>query len=232
MGSERPLVVLVGLPNAGKSTLFNALLGRERVVASEVAGTTRDVIVERLGLSEYGGVAVDLADLPGLEEDGADAVSAAAQAGARRALARADLALVCVRAGDEAVAGPAGVERVRVETRADGHVGGADADLAVCAVDGWHIERLRRLIAERVRGSRRGEESGLIPRHRERARAAVGFLDAAIAALAGQEADELMDAEVVAGSLRGALDELGEITGRISPDAIIGRIFASFCIGK
>lgn len=125
-----------------------------------------------------------------------------------------------------------GAATLRVRTRADGHVSGGDADLAVCALDGWHVERLRRLIAARAMGSLRAEDSALIPRHRERARAALGYLDAAIGALAGQAADELADAEMVAGSLRGALDELGEIVGRISPDAIIGRIFASFCIGK
>jgi len=57
-------------------------------------------------------------------------------------------------------------------------------------------------------------------------------MDAALATLTGQPDAQLLDAELIAGSLRGALDHLGSITGHIPPDEIIGRIFASFCVGK
>ena len=228
--ANRPLVAIVGPPNAGKSTLFNALLGRTRVVASPTPGTTRDVIIEPLDLSPH--ALVDLADLPGLEATATDPISQAAQNHAQRTLEHADLILLCdPRARfdqTEAINTPT----IRVQTQADEHLPGEGADLSICSLDGWHLGSLRRMIAAHAFGSRRADDSDLIPRHRAHAVAAADLIDAALASLSAQPDAELHDAELIAGSLRGALDHLGSITGQISPDEIIGRIFASFCIGK
>ena len=229
--AERPLVALVGPPNAGKSTLFNALLGRTRVVASPTPGTTRDVIIETLDLSAHSVDPVDLADLPGLEEAATDPISQAAQTNARNTLEHADLILLCdpqARFEHEET----GTPTIRIQTQADDHLPGEGAHLSICSLDGWHLGTLARMIAAHAFGSRRADDSDLIPRHRAHANAATDLLDAALATLEGQPGDDLLDAELIAGSLRGALDHLGSITGQIPPDEIIGRIFASFCIGK
>ncbi len=72
----------------------------------------------------------------------------------------------------------------------------------------------------------------LIPRHKAHTRSARTLLVSAVEELTNQPDAELLDAELIAGFLREALDHLGEVTGHIAPDAIIGRIFASFCVGK
>src|SRR5690606_36682576 len=94
---ERPEVALVGPPNAGKSTLFNALLGRARALVSEHAGTTRDALAEPLDLSPGapGAGTVTLVDLAGLADRAVDGTDAAAQALARERIARADLLIWC-----------------------------------------------------------------------------------------------------------------------------------------
>lgn len=237
--SDRPLVTLVGPPNAGKSTLFNALLGTTRVVAAPVPGTTRDAILEPLDLSEHASPPVDLADLPGLDPDAQTPIEHAAQASARRMLDHTDLILRC--SAPDSPMMPIADSRnhasphpfmLHIATKADHHLPNPHADLSVCAMDGWHVSALKRLIASHAFASRRADDSALIPRHREHAARARDFMKAAHNALQDQPVDELLDAEVIAGLLRSALDHLGEITGQITPDAIIGRIFASFCIGK
>ncbi|MEY5061923.1 MAG: tRNA modification GTPase MnmE, partial [Planctomycetota bacterium] len=115
-----PLVVLAGAPNAGKSTLFNALLGRERSVASELAGTTRDAIVERIRLGR--GIEADLADLAGLDGDACGASAAIHRDMQRRAaqmLASADVVVRCTRPGESRLPLDRAAVVVDVRTMAD-----------------------------------------------------------------------------------------------------------------
>ncbi|MCK6475846.1 MAG: 50S ribosome-binding GTPase [Phycisphaerales bacterium] len=234
-----PVVALVGPPNAGKSTLFNALLGRKRSVASAVAGTTRDVLREQLDLNGDvpGAGSVELLDLPGLETtpiDGSPSAAAAQQA-ARRALAEADVILHCDPSG---VFVP--VERnpaatvIRVQTKADlaafQPAAPSERVMAVCSLDGWHIGPLRRAIADTATGpSDAVERANLIPRHHRAVAGAVVAISTAIQLCTDGSA---LDPAVVAQSLREAADHLGDLAGRISPDDVLGRIFATFCIGK
>jgi len=227
-------VALVGRANAGKSTLFNALLGRERAVVSDVAGTTRDVLEEEVDLGAgVGGVRVRavLMDLPGLERDVRGAADVAAQEMARGALGKAEVVVACSPEGAFALgAGVRGDARVvRVRTKADVGVRGGE-ELAVCALDGWNVEALRRALRDVVEGGMGEEERTVLPRHRGAVWRTVERLEESERNAVG--ARQLARAEVVAEGLRGALDAIGEVSGRISPDDVIGRIFATFCVGK
>ncbi len=248
-----PRVVLLGAPNAGKSALFNALLGRERAIVSDTAGTTRDVLEEPVALARLIGVAagfgpesVVLADLAGLDAALASrgAIDAAAQRAARAAVESSDVIVWCDPAGRfdprELGVALAGKRVIRARTkgdllRADEAAGARDA-LAVCALDGWGVPALARAIAdaaEHLEHAGGQAEAALLPRHRRAAGAARESLRAALELLNDDAANgPLREPELVAGALRAALDELGAIAGRISPDDIIGRIFATFCVGK
>jgi tRNA modification GTPase len=245
LGAERgretvatvPRVVLAGEPNAGKSTLFNALLGRRRAVVSAEAGTTRDVLEEELDLTSAlpGAGRVMLVDLAGVDTCGpARRIEAEAQRCAREAIAAADVVIHCDPSGRFREPPAArGALMIRVRTKADLPVSsrgeGAEAPaISVCALDGYNLAVLRRAIADLSTTARTGSVASILPRHaRALAEARERLTDAAD--LAGSDRP---DAAPLAATLRAALDALGELTGRISPDDIIGRIFATFCIGK
>lgn len=222
-----PRVVLAGAPNAGKSSLFNALLGRERAIASPHAGTTRDPLREMM---EAAGALVEIVDLPGLGDD-VGAVGTPEQEARRLALAalgEADVVVHCDPSGRfEPIPGAHAARVLRVRTMADLCVGAQAGDLSVCAIDGRGIEDLRRAIGESAVGSRSSGEAGVIPRH-------AGAIRRARSRLLEARAASLVQADpaIVAGLLRGAVDALGEVTGRIDPDEVLGRIFATFCVGK
>jgi tRNA modification GTPase len=232
-----PSVVLVGAPNAGKSTLFNTLLGRRRAVVSDVAGTTRDVLSEELDLSAAapGAGPVMLTDLPGLDSATTGAADAAAQEAARAALARADVALWCDPRADfdrsRVIPDLAPFARVvRVRTKADLPSGEPDPSaLPVCALDGYNLGPLKRAIADQAVRSRAAGVAGLLPRHRRALARTLESIDAALALIVPSRA---VHAELIAPPMREGLDHLGELIGRISPDDIIGRVFATFCVGK
>lgn len=213
-----PVVALVGEPSAGKSTLFNALLGRRRSVTDAEPGTTRDVIDEE---TECAGVRVRLLDLPGLDAAASDGVGRAAQAAARAALERARLWLVCDPEGRFELPVPPGVTAIRVRTKSDLFSVDAEEALAVCALDGSNLEPLKRSIGAHAHAGPRSAS----PRARR------SLADAA-AALAEVQLNAVGEPSLVAADLRQALDALGEVTGRVDPDEIIGRVFATFCVGK
>lgn len=251
VGSERETglarFVLVGPPNAGKSTLFNALLGRPRAIVSNTPGTTRDALVETLELRRHvpGAPDVHLIDLAGLTDDpaGLHAIDALAQMRAREEIAAADGLIACDPVGRfDAAMLPTHASAVahrqqilRVRTKADlpgATVGGSTNGeaLAVCALDGWNVATLRRAIADAATRSRGGSTS-ILPRHRRTLGVALSALDAALASTSAS-ARTLHTPELTADALRTALDALGEMVGQISPDDVIGRVFATFCVGK
>jgi tRNA modification GTPase len=230
---DRPLpwVVLAGPPNAGKSTLFNALLGRVRTVAANEAGTTRDAVPEPLLVD---GHEVMLVDAPGLEQP-RTALDAAMQEQARQAIARAALVLRCVPPGDPLpVAGP---RELVVRTKADLLPGSAPAGQDVVSTgarEGIGLDRLRAAITmhlAQAQATESGEGAALLPRHRALVDAAILELEAA-AGRSRHGGASLPDAELVAAHLRSALDALGAIGGSVTPDDVIGLVFARFCVGK
>ncbi|MBS0189161.1 MAG: 50S ribosome-binding GTPase [Planctomycetes bacterium] len=232
--SGLPRVALAGRPNAGKSTLFNALLGRARAVVSDIAGTTRDVLQEELDLSREiaGGGSVLLCDTPGVGEVVANsgATDERSQAASEDFVRGADVVVWCDPAGrfDAAEARPTGAPVIRVRTKADlPHEKDEGEVLEVSAWDGYHLPVLRRAIADAVWSGRlRG---AVLPRHQ---RALSTARDALVRAISLVRAEGLREPELVAGALREALDALGELTGRMTADDVIGRVFATFCVGK
>jgi tRNA modification GTPase len=224
-----PRVVLAGPPNAGKSTLFNTLLGRPRATVSDRAGTTRDALSEPLDLSAVapGAGEITLVDLAGLDEalSARSASDRASQAAALAAIDTADAVVWCDPRG-RFDAAPARDNLIRVRTKADLPGDVPDAALCVCAFDGYNLGPLRRAIADLAFGRAAGGACA-VPRHRRLLRSAAESLDDAVRAARSEASPEL-----VAASLRAALDDLGEIIGRVTPDDVLGRIFATFCVGK
>jgi len=221
-----PWVVMVGEPNVGKSTLFNALLGHTRAVASEVAGTTRDVLTEPMKLGDG---EVMLVDVAGLDEP-EGALDHAMQAAARQAIDRAELVLKLYDVDHAPLAiGRDDVPTLHVHTKADLAVSRRDTgDLAVSAVTGDGMDTLREKIAGLMRDravTLSGQMMALGPRHRQALTEARDAIDEA-------RALDPADMELVASVMRRALDHLGAVGGQVTPDDVIGRIFATFCIGK
>ncbi len=233
-----PRVVLVGRPSAGKSTLFNALLGRERAVAAPMPGTTRDVLAEplRLRLADGRSMEVMLIDIAGIDGNVPVALlDAEAQTAARRAVAEAD---VLLQLDDSAhLTSPRKVV-LRVHAKADllPHEDSDAAALRVSAVTGKGLDALRdslaRILLDRA-GNLDADTLVLQPRHEQALRDALDSLDAALALLA--QVDDVASPsqpELLAASMRTGLDALGALTGRMTPDDILSRVFAAFCIGK
>jgi len=243
-GETLPRVVLAGQPNAGKSTLFNVLLGYERAVVSEVAGTTRDVISEPLPLDDLhvGGGQVLLCDLAGIDAGvGVSRLDDHGRSAARAAIAAAHVVIYCDPNGRfEGLSVPPSAHVIRVRTKGD-LVGvlasttpaSSNQAICVCALDGWGVGALRRAIADGAWGAATAVGEAVLPRHRLALRRTLDALAASRDAIGDQATSRtLHNPESVAASLRTALDAMEQLAGRISPDDVLGRVFATFCIGK
>jgi tRNA modification GTPase len=171
-----------------------------------------------------GGEAV-LVDLPGIEEAEGE-LDVLAQRRAGDEIDRADLLLECSEDGSAADAAlPAGVPSIRVRTKADARRDGPREAVATSAVTGAGIEALRSRIATALASAapRAAGDAALGAARRALVAEAAGSLDSALR----EHAPEL-----VAACLRTALDRLGEVSGAIPPDDVLGRLFAGFCVGK
>ena len=214
--------VILGLPNAGKSTLLNALAGADVAIVSEVPGTTRDAVGVRLDLA---GVAVHVTDTAGLRET-VDFVEAE---GVKRALARAaaaDLVIAVAAAPDAVFApAPAGVEVLKVVTKADLLSAGVPDGFGVSALTGGGMpELLRQLEAAAARLTDTRGMAGLA-----RPRQVACVRDCATAL---QAALRLQEPELRGEELRRGAVALARLTGSIGVEEILDAVFSSFCIGK
>jgi tRNA modification GTPase len=226
-------VVIAGAPNAGKSSLLNALARRDAAIVSEEAGTTRDVIEVHLDL---GGVPVMLVDTAGLRQ----AEGKIEAEGIRRALARAgdaDLVLWVVDATAPQWNAPPGLAPAKSDRAAPMTVlnkidlapreGARDDGIRVSAKTGEGIEHLVATLAEKAAvATGSGAGAPLLTRARHRVE-----LEGAQAALERYGAPSL-GPELKAEELRIAAHHLGRLTGRIDVEEVLGAIFAEFCIGK
>lgn len=215
------LVAILGRPNAGKSTLLNALARRDVAIVTEEAGTTRDVLEVPLDL---GGYPVILSDTAGLRE----ASSEAEREGVRRAEAaagKADLVLWLEAPGTEAEAIPVQSEAQmwRVRTKADLYPVPEAGDLAISALTGAGLDTLIRRIAA-VAAEAMGREPALVTRQRQR--------EAIQDALASLDRMDGAAEEVAADLLRAAGEAIGRLSRRIGVEDVLDRLFAEFCIGK
>ena len=224
-------VVLVGKPNAGKSSLMNRLSGEETAIVTEIAGTTRDILRERIDID---GLAVELVDTAGLR-DNPDIIEQEGIRRARAAMANADAVLWIQDATDddtdeigERVAD--GVPIVVVRNKIDLVDDHSEDDEAIClsATTGAGLDALRDEI-RRLAGYKNLGEGALTARRRhvDALRRAANHFETGRKALSEKHAGELLAEE-----LRLAQQALGEITGTVSSDDLLGLIFADFCIGK
>ena len=236
--------VIVGAPNVGKSSLLNALAADERAIVSAVPGTTRDLLREQLRID---GVELTLVDTAGLR-DSQDAIEAEGMRRARAEIRRADLVLVVLDAREPEAPAPAlpelapGASVLRLYNKSDA----LDADTlqrerddparrAEHAGDALWISARTGLGLDALRAGLRtlaGAESAGTGSFSARARHLDALDRAQALLLAGQAQLQGGQAELAAEEWRRAQAALGEITAPLDADALLGRIFAGFCIGK
>ena len=230
-------VVLVGAPNVGKSSLLNALAGDEVAIVTDIAGTTRDAVRERILID---GVPVHIVDTAGLRETD-DVVERIGIERSRKAVSEADVALVLVDPHEGLNEKtrmildtlPSDLKRIEIHSKSDLHTGavvafetGADTVIPLSAKTGAGLDVLRQTLLREV--GWQGEGEGLFlarARHLNALKAAKGELE--LAALCGNGQIELL-----AEHLRLAQVACGEITGEFTADDLLGVIFSRFCIGK
>ena len=228
--TEGATVVLAGPPNAGKSSLMNALARRESAIVTELPGTTRDLLRERLVIA---GIPVELVDTAGLHAGG-DAIEREGMRRAREALVAADLVLWLHNDADpdapRAPREPPGPPVVVLHTQVDrsGREAGerADGSLAVSALTGTGLDELEAMLARRLGGDA-APEGGFTARRRH-----LEALEAAATALEAAPDPAEGELELVAAELARAHSALGRITGSAGSEELLGRIFSTFCIGK
>lgn len=228
---EGALVVFAGRPNAGKSSLFNALLGTERALVTEVPGTTRDTVE---AITQMDGWPVRLADTAGLWE-APDRLDAMGVAVSRRYLAVADLVVLCVE-GDR----PLGTDEeeilaarpaLLVRTKADHPSSHGAEAISVSAHTGDGLDRLRHAIVARLFGAGQGYADLDPMLTRERHRVALTRAAGEIAA-AGPHLATGGDAALAAHHMGAAVLALDELIGAVGTEDVLDRIFSRFCVGK
>ena len=233
-------VVILGRPNVGKSSLLNRFLKEERAIVTAIPGTTRDVIEESIDLD---GVTIRLVDTAGMRETD-DIVEREGIKRTRAAQDEADLLLVVVDGSVPLTSDDRELlctvkdrkhvvllnktdlaDRVVPDAALAGH-----SSYRISAKTGIGIERVKSVLrAQLLSGYFEAAESVTVTnvRHRDALRRAGESLGQALESVQGRMAGELVSIDV-----RAAADALGEITGAITTDEILGRIFSEFCIGK
>ena len=216
-------LALVGRPNAGKSSLLNALLGYERSIVTPTPGTTRDYLEAGLELL---GLPVTLVDTAGLRET-SDTIEAAGVAQARRLADAADLVLVLEDGSQPREPAPHDLPPERalsLRTKADLPAAWTDpAALDVSAVTGAGLPELRAALAARLLGDATRSEVWLGTERQA---------DAARRALTHVQAARSLPDDLASIELEEALLALAELTGRHVPDEVLDAVFANFCVGK
>jgi tRNA modification GTPase len=226
-------VTILGLPNVGKSSLFNELVRSDRAIVTDKPGTTRDTLTETIDLK---GVPVAITDTAGLRAT-TDVIESMGIERTQRAMSDADLLLVVLdssqpvsKADEELLEQTSGHRRVIVQNKCDLVRGETQAGLNVSARTGAGVEDLRIAILTILQDGAADDGGALLvtnARHHDLLVRAGREVDTAIQALGDRLSEELILA-----SLHNALRLFGEITGETTTENILSEIFATFCIGK
>ena len=237
---EGALVVLSGAPNAGKSTLFNALLGTARSIVTDIPGTTRDSVEEALVID---GIPIRLADTAGIRV----ADSVIERLGVERAedlIAKADLNLQLADLSDfDGVPRACADNVLTVYAKADLFDALPENALCVSALTGAGLDALKaaisaKLLSASAVSSSSAGTTAVSARHRALLDEAADAIDAALKACGSGAGDRSGDcavadsAAITAQSLRAAAESLGRITGRVYSDELLNAVFTRFCVGK
>jgi tRNA modification GTPase len=226
-------IVIVGRPNAGKSSLLNLLSGQDAAIVTELAGTTRDILREQIDVD---GLSVELIDTAGLRAD-PDRIEAEGIRRARKAVENADAVLwiqdatdpdcgeIAEKLPDEI---PVSIVRNKIDLTNEPAGAASDDTINLSAKTGAGIDALREKIRALAGYENRGEGAFTARRR---------HLDALARAKehfqSGRQAlEETRAGELLAEELRLSQQALGEITGAVSSDDLLGKIFSEFCIGK
>lgn len=254
-----PQIMLLGPTNAGKSSLMNALAASERAICAAVAGTTRDILRAPLNL---GGHEAEILDAAGIDHELIDLSSSEREAGIHKesqarafeAARQADLVCIVVPSGDDIPDSIHALQQslphtpfMRIHSKCDLRPNNpiTEPDIttpdnpptwetAVSVVTGQGLDRLKEMLTQQLASlgtTIRQEGLALTSRQLEALREATESLDRGIN-LAAHAVSVLDCAELLAFELRSALDALGEISGEVTTEALLGRIFSDFCIGK
>lgn len=225
-------VAICGKPNAGKSSLLNALLGYDKAIVSPYAGTTRDAVE---GVLEIGGVKFNLFDTAGIR-DGAGEIERVGISAAEKIINSADIVIFVNSGGadeesekiEKSLSGKRVIKVVSKTDEEDFSYSSAEkADVYISAVTGEGIEELKRLLSEDAVPSR-AEDGAFImeERHFLSLKAAAEHMERALNSSAAEPL------EIVASDIKSAWNSLGEITGETATEDIINEIFNKFCVGK
>lgn len=222
-------VVLAGPPNAGKSSLLNAIALRDVAIVSDIPGTTRDVLEVRV---ELAGLEVIFCDTAGLREPG-DEIEALGIERAQRSLERADLVVWLIPSGGEIVQCPAATSAhsISILSKSDlynneSYETGMDL-LRVSTRTGEGVEQLLELIASRLLADAGSVEDVVLTNSRQ-----VECVKACVAALKGFGLTMAVQPEVLVEDLRYAARCLDELIGSVSVDQVLDVVFSRFCMGK
>ncbi len=233
--------VFIGLPNAGKSTLLNTLVGKDRAIVTEIAGTTRDTIDVDWS---YNGLLFRLTDTAGLRET-ADAIEAEGVKRSQEAFDQADLAVYLKDLSQKLTPDERADIRTLQQQASDTPfiLAGTKKDIAVpvdeerlsydlkiSALEGEQIDQLKKLMKQRALENTHYDASSLLvtsSRHRDALQKAQEDVQSALQAL-----EQGMTGDFLSIDLRSALQELGTITGEITNEDVLDSIFSRFCIGK
>lgn len=222
-------VAIAGAPNAGKSSLMNALLKSDRAIVTSVPGTTRDVLSERL---RVGGLEVTILDTAGIRET-LDEVEREGVARARRAADAADAVILVVDGSkpegdaERALIESADERYIVVINKCDLGVATDRKGILASAKTGEGIDEILKEILRRAGSVEAAEERLTQPRHIDCAKAAIASLDRAHRALTEGVPSDLISVDLMA-----ALSSLHEITGQSASDEVIAAVFRNFCVGK
>ena len=226
-------VAIIGKPNAGKSTLLNALLNEERAIVSDIAGTTRDTIEESLNIR---GVLFRLIDTAGIREHSTDTIENLGIERSKQNAEKADIIIHLIDATDKEESDFAWLKQfedktITVLNKADVvPVSGIQYQIAISAKKKNNIEALQDAMYEKAIGEEINTESTIVTnaRHHEALQKIIESIDAIEEGINHNLSGDLLTIDI-----RRALHYLGEITGQVEVDRdILGTIFGKFCIGK